>query len=190
MLINIKMLHFMKNTVNKMLFTTVAFLIGCHEKPIKKIDTKNEIKYLRVNLQKENNIENFVVECKNEKFSDSTYYFSILSNNVNNHFVFPIKKNNNSFFIRENLKGKLIGNKLYEFKQEKIIVYRYYYKDENASDSDEIIFFNPKIGILVKKSLNWGNYAIMVENNKKEDSSKILYLTQRIISDCNFFTYE
>lgn len=190
MLIKIKLLHFMKNTVKKMLFMTVVFLIGCHEKPIRKIDAKNEIKYLKVNLQKENNIENFVVEYKNEKFSDSTYYFSILSNNVNNNFVFPIKKNTNSFFIRENLKGKLIGNKLYEFKQEQIIVYSYYYKDENASDSDEIIFFNPEIGILIKKSLNWGNYVIMVESKKKEDSSKILYLTQRIISDCNFFNYK
>ena len=162
--------------------------MSCNEKNKEINPQSNILKYYVIDIHSKNaNIK--YSKILNKKFSDSIYYQLVQSKYTKNEYKFPIQKEAKTIKINEIFTGKLIDKKEYQTDSEINIVYKYYYKSR-ANDGDELIFFNPNYGILITKSISWGNYEMLIGSEKKSDTAKIFYLNQKIISDCNFFNYE
>ncbi len=67
-------------------------------------------------------------------------------------------------------------------------VYKFLYDDPNIQDEEEMYFYSPQVGILIRRNLAWGGYErIFLIKNSIEKTQIAFLLADKILIDSNFF---
>ena len=78
-----------------------------------------------------------------------------------------------------------IKNISYEGKDYKI--YKFLYDDTSADDEETLYFFEPTYGFIMSKAAWWGNYDRLIDTGNETDNQIVLFLSEMILNDAEFF---
>jgi hypothetical protein len=71
-----------------------------------------------------------------------------------NYIIEPLAETENQI-IFFNDTCNLISTKTFGLKEQKILIFKYYYDRKNSSDEESYIYYNPKIGLIGIYNLGW-----------------------------------
>jgi hypothetical protein len=80
-----------------------------------------------------------------------------------------------------------IDKKSFNLFNRKYEIYKYLEDDPKGVDEEMLYFYSPQYGVLINRSLAWGNFDKLIDWGNEEDNLIISILCDMILGDTYFF---
>jgi hypothetical protein len=124
------------------------------------------------------------------KLVDSVYQISYknfkkkdLNNSFTENHTLPIGWNAKS----ENGTDIMLDKKKVKYKGKQYQIYKTFYDEIHGSDEETLYFLEPTVGIIIEKSVAWGNYLKLIDTGNEEKNKIVHHLSEAILQDSLFF---